>query len=202
MTNLVFDIETTSLFGSDGRTKLNDISTLMWTIGEVVVDDSGHELLDMKTVYANGYDDVPNVLQKLSDKFSEYRPMKLITFNGSKFDLPVVRRGFVDNDIQGRPFKDANHVDVYTDLIVPNLYFSTAAKVKSLKTLSERWLGRKYSMDGKMFFTLYDQWLETGDDELLFDLIEYNRADVQNTYDIYKRLLRFIPNYWTRGKSL
>jgi len=198
MTNLVFDIETTSLFGSDGRTKLNDISTLMWTIGEVKDDGS----LEMKTVYATDYDDVPNVLQKLSDKFSEYRPMKLITFNGSKFDLPVVRRGFVDNDIQGRPFKDASHVDVYTDMIVPNLYFSTAAKVKSLKTLSEKWLGRTYDMDGKMFFVLYDKWLETGDDEILFDLIEYNRADVQNTYEIYKRLLRFIPNYWTRGKSL
>lgn len=199
MTNVVFDIETTSLFKPDGRTKENDITTLMWTTGEVI---EGTNELKMKTVYANGYDDAPNVLQKLADTFSEIRPMKLITYNGSKFDLPVVRRGFVDNDIQGRPFRDASHVDVYTEMLTPNFYFSTAAKVKSLKTLSEKWLGRKYTMDGKMFFTMYDQWLETDDDELLFDLIAYNQDDVQNTWDIYQRLIRFTPNYWARGKSL
>ena len=197
MTNIVFDIETTSLFGSDGKTKLNDIDVLMCTFGIVEGDE-----LKMKTMYAESPDCLHKLLQKIADEFSKYRPMKLITYNGSKFDLPVLRRAFVEHGINGSPFKDATHVDVYTDMIVPNFYFNTSSKSKSLKTLSERWLGREYTMDGKMFFKMYDEWVRTGDDEILFKLIEYNQDDVRNTFDIYKRLERFTPNYWKRGKSL
>lgn len=198
MSTIVTDIETTSLFLKDGKTKNNDIKTLMITYGEVMPDDT----LKMKTMYANGYDDIPEFYQRMSSQFTEYKPAKIITFNGVKFDIPVLRRGFVDENVTGRPFKDAIHVDVYNEMIMPNMFFGTAGKTKSLKTLSERWLGFKYEMDGKDFFKMYDEWLLSGDDEILMKLIEYNQDDVKNTWDIYQRLIRFIPPYWSRGKQM
>lgn len=201
MSKVGWDVETTSIKKSDGRTKENNVDILMCTFGEEVTVGDTKEV-HMKTMWADGYDDVPNLIQKITDQFATYRPMKLITYNGHGFDLPVYRRNYMDYNISGSPFRDADHVDVYKDMVQYNVYFDTKAGSKSLKTLSEKWLGNKYTMDGKMFFTLFEEWTKNGDDELLFDLIQYNQDDVRNTMEIYNRLANVTPKYYLRGKSL
>jgi DNA polymerase elongation subunit (family B) len=201
---VIFDIETTSLFAKDGRTKLNDVIPLMCTFGIPVGsrENESTSELGLTTLYAESYSDVPRFLQSMCDKMVELTPMKMITFNGAKFDMPIIRRAFVDNGVTGYPFRDAYHVDVYQEMLSPNFHFDTKSKSKSLKTLSERWLGYKYDMSGNDFFNMYDEWQLTGNDDILKKLIDYNQADVINTWKLYNLLKPFTPKYWERGKSL
>ena len=197
VTYATLDIETTSLYGEDGKTILDDIRTLMITIG---IAKSLESELELITLHSNEYELYVDFMDAVSSVLSGIpRPCKLVTFNGESFDLKVFRTNLVENGVSAPVFKQMMHVDVYANMVKPNLHLSRKKGAGSLKTWSKRLLDFDYEMGGGDFPALYHSGTKP---EVIDLLIEYNQDDVRNTWEIFRRLIPFTPSYWLKGRGL
>ncbi|MBO4569237.1 MAG: ribonuclease H-like domain-containing protein [Candidatus Methanomethylophilaceae archaeon] len=119
----------------------------------------------------------------------------LVTFNGSCFDVPVLRNSFpgVDFDIP------------HFDLRFASRKLGHKGGLKPLET--EMGISRPediIDVDGAMAVRLWRQWERHGDRDALDILVEYNRADTVNLEVIADRLYgRLVTEYagyrWREG---
>lgn len=197
VTYATLDIETSDLYGDDGKTILDDIRTLMCTIG--IAEGLDCELV-MHTMHLNEYEFYADFVDAIDELLSGIkRPCKLITFNGESFDLKVLRTNMVENGASGKAFERMMHLDVYAHMVKPNLHLSRKTGAGTLKTWARRLLGFEYEMDGASFPKLYNASTKR---EVIDVLVQYNQDDVRNTWDIFKKLIPYTPSYWLKGRSL
>ncbi len=120
----------------------------------------------------------------------------LVTFNGSCFDVPVLKNSFPEVDL------DLPHYDLR--------FASRKAGYRGgLKHLEiEMGIARDEDIadvDGAMAVRLWHQWERHGDEEALDILTEYNRADTVNLETIADRIYRLLvtdyAGYRWRGVS-
>ncbi len=109
----------------------------------------------------------------------------LVTFNGSRFDLPFIKR----------EFPQVNFNQLHADLMYPLRRISLTGGLKKIEvelgiTRSEDTVG----ISGFDAVRLWNQY-EKGDQDALELLLEYNREDIVNLQTIInKTLQRFIDN--------
>jgi len=107
----------------------------------------------------------PEILRKLLDDTSV-----IFTYNGSRFDLPVIKR-FMGVDIES----DFNHHDLMYDCWAQNLY---GGLKKVERTLG---IGRDTEgIDGIAAMNLWDRFIKYDDEESLEILLRYNKEDIEN----------------------
>jgi DNA polymerase elongation subunit (family B) len=123
------------------------------------------------------YTSEPESLAALADQLESFEG-PTVTFNGARFDLPVLDRWF--NDVLGRKLIVQQHYDLMIEII------NTA--------------GRRISLDNLCLYTF-------GEEKLKWDhrrnaevwatepqlLIDYNRVDVDLTHELFMRVLRGEP---------
>jgi hypothetical protein len=123
------------------------------------------------------YTSAPESLAALADQLESFTG-PLVTFNGARFDLPILDRWF--QDVLGRKLIVPNHYDLMIEII-------NAA-------------GRRISLDNLCLYTF-------GEEKLKWDhrrnaevwatepqlLIDYNRVDVDLTHELFMRVLRGEP---------
>ncbi len=123
------------------------------------------------------YTSEPESLAALADQLESFAG-PLITFNGARFDLPVLDRWC--NEILDRPLVVQQHYDLMREIV-------NAA-------------GRRISLDHLCFYTF-------GEEKLKWDhrrnaevwatepqlLIDYNKVDVDLTHELFMRVLRGEP---------
>jgi DNA polymerase elongation subunit (family B) len=123
------------------------------------------------------YTSEPESLAALADQLESFAG-PLITFNGARFDLPVLDRWC--NEVLDRPLVVQQHYDLMREII-------NAA-------------GRRISLDQLCFYTF-------GEEKLKWDhrrnaevwatepqlLIDYNKVDVDLTHELFMRVLRDEP---------
>jgi hypothetical protein len=112
---------------------------------------------------------------------------KIATFNGSSFDLPVLRTRWVMARMPGN-LNDNAHVDLLT--LVRALY-RHRLETCTLRMVEERVLG--YERDDPIPSALvpdaYFEYLHTGSLDFLEAAIEHNRLDVISLVHLHSRLL-------------
>jgi uncharacterized protein len=105
---------------------------------------------------------------------------EVLTYNGARFDLPVIRRA-VKLDLN-RYFRCR---DLMLECWKWNLY-------GGLKKVEEKLGIERLSkgIDGLEAMRLWERFRRWGDEEALMALLEYNREDVVNLYHLEARLER------------
>lgn len=102
----------------------------------------------------------------------------VLTYNGSRFDLPVIRR---------RTGLDISRLWTHRDLMLDCWKCGLKGGLKRIEEL----LGIKRAskgVDGWMAMKLWHSWERCGDREALEKLLEYNRDDVVNLELLERKL--------------
>jgi hypothetical protein len=119
----------------------------------------------------------------------EMEPAEAVaTFNGSSFDLPVLRARWVMARMPGE-LAHPPHVDLLT--LVRALYRHRLESC-SLRAVEERVLGyeREDPISGALVPEAYFEYLRHGSSALLEGALEHNRLDVISLVHLHSRLLR------------
>ncbi|MDQ6636966.1 MAG: ribonuclease H-like domain-containing protein [Candidatus Dormibacteraeota bacterium] len=117
-----------------------------------------------------------------------HRSVAVATYNGSRFDLPLVRTRWVMARLPGE-LEHPEHLDLLTltrALLKPRLESCT------LRAVEERWLGyeREDDLPGALVPEVYFEYLRHGFSSSLEAALEHNRLDVLSLYHLHGRLLR------------
>jgi len=107
--------------------------------------------------------------KRIKEELKDYK--LIVTFNGSSFDIPVIKRYF--NDI----IPDVPHIDLRHVCRRINLTggLKVIEKILGIKRAEE-----VENLMGEDAIYLWDRWQKTGDREFLNRLIAYNEEDVIN----------------------
>ncbi len=140
--------------------------------------------LDIETAFDGGitivgvYSAKLGLVQMVGAEVDDVRLMKsldqvtrLFTYNGSRFDLPVIRRQ-LGLDI---PAQSCTHRDLMYDCWRQNLY-GGLKRVEAMLGIARQSQG----IDGWMAMKLWDRYDRAGDESALDRLLEYNGDDVKN----------------------
>lgn len=126
----------------------------------------------------------PELIQAFVDKIEEVAP-RLVTFNGTGFDLPVLRYRAMHHAISAPGLRKRNYFNRYSDDAVDVCdvlsSFGSSAKVK----LDE--LAKAFGLPGKpdgMEGSQVDAYVREG---RINEVAEYCESDVINTYRIWLR---------------
>ncbi|MDQ6898716.1 MAG: ribonuclease H-like domain-containing protein [Candidatus Dormibacteraeota bacterium] len=116
------------------------------------------------------------------------RSVAIATYNGSRFDLPLVRTRWVMARLPGE-LEHPEHLDLLTltrALLKPRLESCT------LRAVEERWLGyeREDDLPGALVPEAYFDYLRHGLSPRLEAALEHNRLDVLSLFHLHGRLLR------------
>jgi hypothetical protein len=116
------------------------------------------------------------------------RAAAVATFNGSSFDLPVLRTRWVMARMPGE-LPSPPHVDLLT--LVRALYRHRLESC-NLRSVEERLLGyeREDPISGALVPEAYFEYLRFGSSPLLEAALEHNRLDVISLVHLHSRLLR------------
>jgi hypothetical protein len=120
---------------------------------------------------------------------AEFLPAQAVaTFNGSSFDLPVLRTRWVMARMPGE-LAHPPHVDLLT--LVRALYRHRLESC-NLRSVEERVLGyeREDPISGALVPEAYFEYLRCGFSPLLEGALEHNRLDVISLVHLHSRLLR------------
>ena len=120
------------------------------------------------------YTSAPASLAQLADLL-EACSGPVVTFNGARFDLPMLDRWF--RDVLGRRLAIAQHYDLMAEIV--------------------RAAGRRISLDRLCLYTFGEEklpWDHHENARVWRDephrLIDYNRVDVDLTHELFMRVLR------------
>lgn len=103
----------------------------------------------------------------------------LIHYNGGSFDLPYVKSRCAFHNISTDHLDNINNMDLYR-LIRP--YQKKLGLDKLTQKSVERFIGinRLDQVNGKELIDVYKEYLQSGDEKLLRQLLLHNQEDVQN----------------------
>jgi len=192
---IVFDVETTGfeypvdiLMATVLEVKPNGLHKYT-TLSLKDFDDNYDFLCSLiKTMSPDGYDEL---------KFLLNTQTTLITFNGKKFDLPILRDNLLRYGVEWFPVKYFKHVDIYRDFIHNGLVRTPSRPGdRRLERIYELYIGGGIDIDdisGRDFPDLYKEAVEKGDEDLHQLLVDYNQQDVRLTLELYNRFKMFLP---------
>ncbi|RLC77643.1 MAG: hypothetical protein DRJ03_26520 [Chloroflexi bacterium] len=192
---IVFDIETNGF--------KYPVDILMATVLEIK-DNGLHKYTTLSLRdFDDNYDFLCSLLKLMSpDGYDELKFLlntqtTLITFNGKKFDLPVLRDNLLRYGVEWYPVKYFKHVDIYDDFIRNNFIRSPKTLgANKLESVHARYIGGGIDIDdisGSDFPDLYKEAVEKGDEDLHQLLVDYNQQDVRLTLELYNRFKMFLP---------
>ena len=165
------DIETTGL-------KANVDIMLSWAIKTRDKDEVKYDLIKKSEIMNGKYD--YRVVQSLCKALSEYD--LVMTYYGTRFDIPFTRTRALDHDLQFPQFRKMSHKDLYY-LVRSKLQLTRS----SLKTATQ-FLG----IDGK---TNLDPriWRDAryGNAKALKYVLDHNVADVEILEDLHKKIEQY-----------
>lgn len=124
------------------------------------------------------YTSEPESLAALADELERFDG-PVVTFNGARFDLPVLDRWF--NDVLGRSLVVPRHYDLMLEIVHK--------------------AGRRISLNALCLYTYGEQKVPLGDHRQYGHIwesepermIEYNRRDLDLTHELFMRVLRGEP---------
>jgi uncharacterized protein YprB with RNaseH-like and TPR domain len=163
------DTETTGLAGGTG--------TYVFLVGVGTIDD-GEFVVSQYFLRDLGGE--PEMLQALSERLREFDA--LVTFNGTRFDLPLLQTRFLLARL--RVFDPAAHLDLIT--LARRLWYRRLGGY-SLARLEQAVLkvDRVVDVAGWMIPSLYVQYLQTGDLDLLEPVFAHNAADLLSLLSLH-----------------
>lgn len=165
-----FDIETTGFDKDKDRIILISLGTFL---------DDGR--FNIKQYFAETLEDEVDILFEFGKDLISFTTW--CSYNGIAFDEPFVKRRMEKNNIV---FKSPDeHIDLYR-LIRP-YHKQLGMERCNLKTV-EKYLGvqREDKIDGGMSVELYNQFLESEDEDLKYVIMLHNYEDVLNLPKIFK----------------
>lgn len=165
---LYFDIETTGLSAS--RSDLYLIGLGFY--------DGDH----FKTLFLFNDDGCsePEILAEFADHISRYK--YLVSYNGDTFDIPYVRTKMQQFDIDCS-FDNIRSIDIYkTSRKYKKLFNMSSAKQVDVEELVG--FQRKIFISGGTLINTYKEYLKTGSNDLLDDLMTHNHDDVRGLISI------------------
>lgn len=160
---LFLDTETTGLSHGAG--------TVAFLVGVGYVD--GNELA-IEQYLMREYADEPELIDRLSSRMEGFDCV--CTFNGRTFDMPLLEARFTMCRMRDR-WRDLENLDLLTPA-------RRAWKLRlgscRLATLEAEILGmpREDDLPGSEVPTRYFEFLKTGDESLLTDIVDHNRQDI------------------------
>ncbi len=159
---LYLDTETTGLAGS---------GTVAFEVGLGCLTDAGFQIHQL---IMRDYPEEQFLLQSIADTLMGYDV--ICTFNGRTFDLPLLRGRFLMNRMNPACL-DKPHIDL---LHIARRVFKLRLQRCNLGTLEEAVLGipRFDDLPGALVPQRYFDYLQTGDFDLLTDVLEHNAQDV------------------------
>ena len=138
----------------------------------------------VRLLFAENKEEEILILQTFADLCSGFD--KLITFNGTTFDVPFLRHRFEHFQIPS-PLEALSHTDLYQEIRhLKKLLPLTSYKQKSI----ELFLGinREDQYTGKELIKLYKSYAKDPEDEALQLLQLHNKEDVFGMYDLLEIL--------------
>lgn len=173
---LWLDTETTGLAGGTG--------TYVFLVGLGCFDGTAFsvEQFLLRRLSAEG-----RFLSALLDRLAGVR--QLVTFNGRRFDWPLLETRFVLTRLRPRP------VDLHTDLIYPaRRLWHRVLGTHRLTVLESDVLGapREGDMPGWMIPQVYIQYLRTSDRTALEPVLSHNRADLLALLTLHAHVARVL----------
>ena len=159
---LYLDTETTGLAGS---------GTVAFEVGLGCLTDAGFQIHQL---IMRDYPEEQFLLQSIADTLMGYDV--ICTFDGRTFDLPLLRGRFLMNRMNPACL-DKPHIDL---LHIARRVFKLRLQRCNLGTLEEAVLGipRFDDLPGALVPQRYFDYLQTGDFDLLTDVLEHNAQDV------------------------
>lgn len=157
------DTETTGLSGGAG--------TVAFLVGV------GYRMGDgfcVDQFFMSDYSDEPEMLVELSRLLEKFN--SVITFNGNRFDLPLLSTRFLMNRLPD-PVKDLQPLDL---LLASRRLWKLRLGSCRLANLEERVLGihREGDLPGSEVPQRYFDFLKSGDMSLIEDILRHNRQDI------------------------
>lgn len=169
---LFFDTETTGLGGS---------GTVAFLFGLGRIVEAGFEV----TQYLlPDYDDEHAVLEQILADFSSQNV--LVTYNGTTFDLPLVKDRMVINRV-ARTLPVTGHVDLLHPV---RRLFSRRLQDCSLASVERQIFSyfRQDDVAGYLIPSLYFEWLHSEEPAGLSGILEHNRQDIVTLYALLNRI--------------
>ncbi|MBQ8964379.1 MAG: ribonuclease H-like domain-containing protein [Clostridia bacterium] len=170
---LFLDTETTGLFGGAG--------TVAFLVGVGYVEG---ESLVIEQLMLREYADEPALLDRLGQRMADFD--SVCTFNGRNFDMPLLETRFTMNRMRDRWRALEN-----LDLLYPS---RRAWKLRlgscRLCNLEAEILGmpREDDLPGSEVPARFFQFMKTGEDALLDDIVQHNRQDIATLAKLLVRL--------------
>ncbi len=159
---LYLDTETTGLAGA---------GTVAFEVGLGCLTDAGFQIHQL---VMRDYPEERFLLESIADTFMGFDV--ICTFNGRTFDMPLLRGRFLMNRMNPACL-DKPHIDL---LHIARRVFKLRLQRCNLGTLEEAVLGipRYDDLPGALVPQRYFDYLQTGDFDLLTDVLEHNAQDV------------------------
>lgn len=163
--SVFFDIETTGLHRKYSR---------LYLIGVIFCDSGTWKL---RQWFAQKPTDEKEILQAFINFIQDYQ--YIIHYNGDSFDLPYLMSRCSFCQVNPAPVKELISIDLYRRI---KPFRSILAMDKmTLKDVEEfMQIHRKDPFSGSDLIALYQEYLQTGSEQLLQALLLHNAEDVQN----------------------
>ena len=180
---LFLDTETTGLGGT---------GTVPFLVGVGAVREQGFEI---RQYIIPDYSDEATMLEAILEELSIEHT--LVTYNGSAFDLPLIRDRFIINRV-ARDIKVSGHLDL---LHSTRRLFKRRIKDCSLVNVERELFGfyREDDVPGYLIPSIYFDWLSTEDASPLVAVLKHNRLDILSLHFLAAEINRI---FQTEGESL
>jgi len=164
------DTETTGLAGGTG--------TYVFLVGIAAIEDGEFVVTHYFLRDLGGENEM---LQAVADGLRHYDA--LVTFNGTRFDLPLLQTRFLLSRLR-YDFDGCHHLDLMT--LVRRLWYRRLGGY-SLALLEQMILkvDRVVDVPGWMIPSLYVQYLQTGDQEVVEPVFAHNAADLLSLLSLH-----------------
>ncbi len=190
---LFFDLETTGLSRSAG--------TFPFLTGLGAWMKGDHGALEVEQLLLRDPSKEPRALARLGQRLDRARV--LVSFNGRTFDLPILR----NRDLLNRAGLDLDG-KAHLDLLHPcRRLFRTRLENCRLGTMEQQLLGfrRQGDVDGAEAPRIYQEFLRTGREDELAQILEHNKLDVALMAPLLNAVVRHAmdPLHWAEdGEEL
>ena len=120
----------------------------------------------------------------LNDFLKEWASAKLlVTFNGKRFDIPILAHNFGFSTIPAQ-----------IDLMDEARHFGYRGGLKAIESQIGFIRNHRGCKDGIMAISLWEQYINTGNQSSLDELVRYNQEDVRSLAFLWRKLLALSLN--------
>ena len=180
---LFFDIETTGLGGS---------GAVGFLVGFASFTELGFEIRQYMLV------DYPDESAMLEDILKEISGTKtIVSYNGTTFDLPFMQERMILNRV-AKEFKSEKHIDL---LHATRRFYKRRLQNCKLTNIEENIFSfyREEDIPGYLVPSVYFEWLNSEELDMMDDVLEHNRLDILSLYFLLEEITIL---YNSKGKTI